>query len=261
MNVSEKIMRAKADYDSVLDKGYQDGRVYGYGLGKTDGIEEGKSLGEREWQEKYQKEGRNNKAGYYICAYAGWGWTNETFNPAWDIVPSNASNMFNYSHITGNISKLCQEKGVRLDFSKCAGFQSTFVNSAITGVDTVDTRSCTDLSTIFYAAGSMVEINDLILKDDGSQTFGRQSFLNCKNLVTLKITGVIAGSGIDLSSSTLLSAESLRYILAALSKDPALASGKKIIFPTTAEEKTAADEELSNSLAAAIAAGWNISYA
>jgi hypothetical protein len=156
--------------------------------------EAGKQAGEREWQKKYQKEGRNGKKGYYICAYAGWGWTNETFNPVWDIVPSNASNMFNYSHITGNISKLCQQKGVRLDFSQCVGFQNAFVNASITGVDTVDTRSCTDLSTIFYAAPAMEEINDLILKDDGSQTFGRQSFLNCKNLVTLKITGTIGKS-------------------------------------------------------------------
>lgn len=179
-----------------------------------EGYERGKQDGAREWQENYQKEGRNNKAGYYICAYAGWGWTNETFNPVWDIIPTNASNMFNYSHITANISKLCEEKGVRLDFSKCVGFQNCFVNASITGVDTVDTRSCNDLSTIFYVASAMEEINDLILKEDGSQTFARTSFLNTKKLVTLKITGTI-GKSVTFEHSP-LNKESITNVINAL---------------------------------------------
>lgn len=153
--------------------------------------EAGKQAGQREWMDKYRKAGGQYATRYCMGMFAGWGWTNETFNPIYDIKVANAQYMFFYSGITANISKLCEEKGITLDFSSCTGFSGTFMHSSISGIDTIDTRNCTDLSSIFANAKSMVEINDLILKDDGSQTFGNSSFSNCTSLVILKITGVI----------------------------------------------------------------------
>lgn len=164
--------------------------------------EAGKQAGQREWMDKYQKAGGQYATRYCMGMFAGWGWTNETFKPIHNINVASARYMFNYSGITGNVSKLCEECGVTLNFAPCTEFTSTFQNSKITGIDTIDTRGCSDLSTIFGGATAMVEINDLILKDNGSQKFGNSSFSSCRSLVNLQITGVI-GMTVSIGASPL----------------------------------------------------------
>lgn len=215
MSIADKLTTIAENVPKVHDAGYQEGRVFGYNLGVEDGIEEGKPLGKREWMDKYQRAGGQYPTRYCMSMFAGLGWTNETFKPVLDIRVANAQYMFNNSGITANISKLCEERGVLLDFSPCTGFTSTFQNSKITGIDTIDTRNASDISSIFGGARAMVEINDLILKDDGSQKFGNSSFSSCSSLVNLQITGVI-GMTVSISASPLNRA-SIESVVNALS--------------------------------------------
>lgn len=93
----------------------------------------------------------------------------------------------------------------------------------------VTNSSITSLLRVFYGCSNLTTIKKLILRSDGSQTFGN-TFYNCSNLENIVIEGVI-GNTLSLSSCTKLSGDSIESFIDALSDT---ASRKTITFSRTA---------------------------
>ena len=155
----------------------------------------------------------------YSYAFCGEGWTRDTFKPIYDIQPTNACYMFAYSRIYENFAKLLRTLGVTLDLSKATNIEACFAASDFKRLGIIDTTSADVLSKLFLYATSLVEINKLILRDDGSQSLHR-AFGGCVNLVTLNVEGVI-GTALSLSASP-LSKASIESVIGAVSEAKAV---------------------------------------
>ncbi len=154
----------------------------------------------------------------YDFAFGGIGWTDHTFAPKYDMQPTNASYMFYKSGIT-DLKGLLDARGLTLDFSKSKGLTYLFQQSKITRVGEIDTRMCPGLEYLLTSCGSLVSIDKIILKNDGSQTFSKSmSFQNCSSLAEIRFEGVIGQDNFNMQWSKKLSKASIESIFAALSK-------------------------------------------
>lgn len=146
----------------------------------------------------------------YDSGFYGPGWTDVNFVPKYDIQPLDISYMFAESQIT-DLAGILQRQGVLLDTSKASSFGYAFFRSTITHVPRIDTRGASApsaLGSIFYLATKLETIDELVLKEDGSQTFSN-AFTSCSALKNLRITGCIGQNitftGVPLSHDSLLS--------------------------------------------------------
>lgn len=187
-------------------------------------FEEGKKTEYDRFWDLYQENGKRTN---YTCAFANIAWTVETLKPKYDIIPITPTQIFARGMGAGivNITKFLAAQGIKLDFSKCTSFTELFYYTEILEVDTVDTTSAKSLINFCAYAAKLQKINELILKSDGSQTFNNNSFIQCKNLETLLIKGVIGQNGLNLQWSTKLSHESLMSIINALADKSTDTSG------------------------------------
>jgi hypothetical protein len=152
----------------------------------------------------------------YIGTFSGRGWNEENFKPKYDIKPIRANSMFandcewgssDYNGIK-DLPACLERAGVELDFSRCTNFSGVWVFSCIEHIGIVDTRAANNLNQTFYYAMRLHTIDEIILKDDGSQTFPNATFYKCDNFENVKFTGCI-GQNVSFSDSPLLTYESL----------------------------------------------------
>ena len=208
--------------------------------------------------DSYQKNGTRTN---YYYAFAGVGWTRENLLPKYAIKPSNARMMFANSNIT-DISE--PFNGISLDFSACEMFDSFGFWSSITKVPKITIGNIADnYVSAFKSAWKLKTIVELAFPTS-SPLLGTGStadvFYGCSALENITVTGTIMNTGFDLHWSTGLTTESLTSILTALSKDSAVASGKTITLPTTAQEKINGNTAAKGQYDAALAAGWTIAF-
>lgn len=199
-----------------------------YNEGKRLGVIDGRESERQTFWYDFQ-EGGNRTA--YNNAFQNV-WTDAMFNPVYNMNVTNAGYMFSGTKIT-NLKKLLEDNGVKLDFSKATSMDRTFASaSKLTHLPIISTVSASASHTqnLFYDCKSLISIEKLILKDDGSQTFNDNSFKNCNELEEIRIEGVI-GNTINFQWSKKLSMMSLASIVGALSKT---STGQTITFPTTA---------------------------
>ena len=175
-------------------------------------FESGKKAEYDAFWDSYQQNG--SRENYYI-GFSGNGWTNETFKPKYDIRPTSARQMFAQSRIT-DLKGVLQRLGVNLDCSNCTNFSSMFNGSSITHIGVIDTRASATANELLYGA-NVISVEKVILKDDGSQTFGSFVASESKNLEQIFFEGVIGQSGLNLRWSTKLSHDSIVSIINALS--------------------------------------------
>jgi hypothetical protein len=191
----------------------------------------------------------NGNREHYSYAFAGKGWTDETFKPKYDIRPgyTMATNLFAYSQITDLVSIL-NKQGVVLDTSLSTdiGGMYTYCSNLITcpPIDASNSKHC---NSLFLGCGKVDNIK-LKIKKYGSQTF-TNTFKYCNWLYSLEIDGVI-GQDIDLQWSD-LSKASILSVLKALATD---VTGKTATFKSGWQHNT--------EVKAAIAArpNWTISF-
>ena len=207
MSIAEKITRAKADLDAV----YAAGKKAEYDT-FWDGLQD-----------------YGNRDSY---AYAFVRFSDEMFYPKYDIKPTTAPLIFTRSKIN-NIKQRLAECGVTLDFSSAAYLNSAFEFCETTQVGIIDTRSATTLDLCFNSATKLVEIEKLILKDDGSQTVNN-ILIYCHALKHITVEGVIGKNGFSAAQSTLLTKESITSIINALSTTT---SGLTVTVSKTAVNK------------------------
>lgn len=163
--------------------------------------------------------------GIYNYAFSGDAWTEDTFKPKYDLVPSQAYSMFMYHGYQRDINPTpiidlkgaLERAGVTLDTSKSTDVKRIFyVSSSITRIPTISFESCRDTTEAFRTCTSLVSIDKIILKNDGTNTFSN-TFRDCPALTEVIFDGVIGQNGLDLHWSTNLSKESIKSIIKALS--------------------------------------------
>lgn len=226
MSISEKLEKVAENVPKV----YEAGRAYEKGY--TDGI---KAEYDTFW-DNYQENGERT---IYQHAFGGCGWTEETFKPKYNIIPTNAYMLFyNNDKITDLVCLLKKNK-VTLDLSNARSIQYAFGNSSITKIGIVDTTQCVSLQNCFVNSTKLVEIEKIILKDDGSQGY-TTPFNGCTSLEKVIFQGTIGQDGLNMQWSTKLNKSSITSIINALSETT---SGLSITLSKTAVDNAGFGED------------------
>ena len=214
------------DMANGIDAVYNDGVSEGYANGYVQGLDEGKKDAYDEFWDIFQQNG--NRIDYYR-AFGGVGFNDETYKPKYDMYPKwDVSGMFCKSRMSNIYWN--GERELIIDFSQATNFTQTFSNAAFPTLKTIDGRKATALTQICQSATELVEIEKLIIKDDGSQEF-KLSFDYCSKLEKITFEGVI-GKNINFQWSPLTEA-SIRSVIGALSRT---ATGQTLTLKKDAKE-------------------------
>lgn len=166
-----------------------------------------------EFWDTFQNNGKRNLYDYaftgrgtdysYTPYGVGGGWVDKIFKPKYNMQPLNAHYMFYRNEKLTNIVNC----GVDIDFSNSTNMAGVFYGCGVTALGVISVVSAISLQNIFAYCTSLVTIEKLILKEDGSNTF-TTSFDYCSKLENIAIEGKI-GQNISFSSCKVLTYESL----------------------------------------------------
>ena len=213
MTVAEKILRAKADYEAVYEAGK-------------------KSEYDAFW-DVYQGNGNSKQ---YHYAFAGYGWTDETFKPKHNIIMQGSClAAFQYSKIT-DIAERLKECGVELDTSNCSNFQAMFAYATTKSLPTINTLKAVSLTSLFADCKNLERVEKLVVKK--GSTYGT-GFKGCQALKDIVFEGEI-GNDISFSDSP-LSKASIENIVEHLSDTT---TGKTLTLNKAAVESAFPSEEV-----------------
>lgn len=181
----------------------------------------------------YQQNGNRTQYNY---AFSGEGWTNETFNPKYNIVPTIAWYMFQNSNIMGDLVEKLENLGVTLDFSNnIYNATNTFINSKFSRLGILDFSKAVKLNNTFSDANFLETIDKLIV----SATLKYETpFYGATALKNIIVEGIIGQNGFDVSACTNLSKASIISIINALSTTT---SGLTVTFSKTAVDNAFKD--------------------
>lgn len=147
--------------------------------------------------------------------FAGGGWDNTTFNPNFDIIPTQmATGLFRRNAYNGDLVALAERNGIVIDFSKTADVTYLFYEASFTRIGVLDFRNAPNLTAILGYAYYLQTIDKIILYENN--TFNNVSF-RCPSLVNVIFEGVIGQNGLNLQWSTKLSKASIESIINHLS--------------------------------------------
>ena len=180
----------------------------GYERGDAEGEQ---SEDDRFW-DSYQDYGKRDN---YYYGFSGVGWTDETFNPKYDIVPiSGHYYMFSRSRIT-DLKAALERNGVVLDTSNIGYALSWFEQSEITVAPTLDLTRASFVIAL-NTAWKLKWVDRFILSSTMAQTFqSANSFRDCTALEHIIFEGVIRTNGFNMQWSP-LDKESLISIINAV---------------------------------------------
>lgn len=148
----------------------------------------------------------------YKNAFAGAGWTVETFKPKHDMSPSAGYMMFADSQIAGDLVEIMDGLGVTLDLTKLDTLTYMFQNSRFTRVGPVRVSGPSAVTAMFDGCSDLVTIDRFIM--DNANRYS-STFNGCTALANITIDGVIGQSGWTFSACP-LTYDSLMSILGAL---------------------------------------------
>lgn len=160
----------------------------------------------------------NGKRTIYQYAFGGSGWNENTFKPKYDIRVTSALHLFSYCQIV-NISDCLKNAGVKFDTSLMNDNNYILQNNKVTKVFpevSFESKKGT-IGYAFYNNEVLKVIENVILKNDGSQTFSDYSFGQLPALEEIRFEGVIGQNGFNMKWSTKLSKDSITSIINALS--------------------------------------------
>jgi hypothetical protein len=206
MTIADKILRAKDDYDTVYEAGYEKGKAEG-----GDGaLEVWKAIlvdGERK---------------DFSNAFANTRFSKDTMRLLYDIKPTTANNMFFFSAIKQtdmfSMTEVEKRDGKVFDFSNCTNFSGTFNSGCFDELNVIDLSKATSTYQVFYNGSSSAKIkriNRLIFSEDTVISWGMFGY--CYELEHVGFEGVISKSGLDMQWSTKLSKDSITSLVNALS--------------------------------------------
>lgn len=237
--------------EKVLDRGYAEGLKNGYGEGHTSGFIDGEQSYRQYFWDQYQAEGARTD---YSYAFAGAGWTEETFWPAYNITVQQGYQMFAYCAFSGSLKERLEACKVQLQFSGNQTLMNLFCFAdKITELGVIDFSAVTNTGNthIFRQCSALKTIEKLILPV--GQASWTSWFSGCSALENIQIQGIIVSSGLDLSASPKLTRESMLSVMNALADKTGLSGTWKVTFGATNLEKlTDADKAI------ATQKGWTL---
>lgn len=190
MGLTDKIERAKSDFDEVYEAGKQ---------AEYDAF----------W-DNYQ--GIKGTATYYSHRFAGTGWSNHTFKPKYNIrVVGPADRMFRMAGYL-NLRQRLLDCRVTMDISEGTSFQYAFANGKITELPKLDFSSATTVEATFSSATELIYIEEMVVHENLKYS---NAFGGCTSLVHLIVTGTIGQNGFNVSACP-LDHDSLMSIINAL---------------------------------------------
>jgi hypothetical protein len=196
--------------NEVYNAGYEKGKLEGgnteeaYDNGYTDGKQ-------AEWSEFWDSFQQNGTLESHARAFATPAWNDNNFKPKYDMKPTSAYMMFSYSQIT-DLAQILNDCSVKLDLSRCTNISDAFSYGRIQHIPELDLRNFDVVNLGTYNTSGLHTIDKVILRDDGSQTFGTSHLApNSVNFVNITFEGVI-GDSMKLSNSK-LSVDSLMSII------------------------------------------------
>lgn len=170
---------------------------------------------DRFWDDFQQNGERKN----YNYEFGGYGWTDETFKPKYDICPTGS---VSYMFGNGCSVNTPMECGVTFDFSNCTSASYFAYASLCKRFGVLDFRKTGSLSYMFDANYSLTTIEKIYVNENSIYSY---AFRNCRALENISFGGTI-GQTIDLHYSP-LTKESITSIINALSTT---SSGMKVSF-------------------------------
>lgn len=218
MSIATQIQRlqaAKADIKSAIEnKGVTvgDGTIdtYAEKIGEIEtggdydqGYEDGKQAEYDIFWDNYQNNGQKT---VYRYAFA-YNWTNDIFNPKYDIKPTSANYMFYESQISTLAD--CE----KIDLSNCTEMEYFARFSIIKDFPPLDLSKAT--KKLSYSFSTCYNLESLTLNNVQSSCTFVNTFALSKKLKELRITGTI-GQSIGLPDSLLLSNESVQSVIDSL---------------------------------------------
>lgn len=187
MSIAEKLTTIAKNEERVFLAGHNDGLGVGYENGKFDGLEIGQQAEhDRFWNENQENGNRTNYAYGYLRA-----WTDAMFYPKYDMMPTDASFMFQYTKITDLKDKL-ELLGVKLDLSECTAMTQMFQGAAITHVPELNMRKVTTCGYAFGTNSKIVTIDKIISSE--KTVFNVSAFNQADSLQNVTFEGVITCS-------------------------------------------------------------------
>lgn len=186
MDIAEKVIRAKKDFDEVKEDAL------------AEGIEQGKQAEyDRFWNEFQQ----NGNRTIYAVAF-GSGWNKNNFKPKYSLRPTNAYMMF-FSNAGGflNIGEVAEdyfdELGIELDYSNATNAAYGIATLHAKRFKKLNFSSATNTQALFYShnnpnTNSVEEIDEFV--SSATTTYHSTTFEGAIFLREIRFTGVIAKS-------------------------------------------------------------------
>lgn len=203
--------------DDSYHRGYADGETAGQQagyetglqMGLQQGMEQGKQAEYDRFWDAYQHNGTRTN---YDTAFAGDGWTLETFKPKYNIsYISSAYMMFRNNTIKTDLTALLERLGMTLNFGYCSNLQYAFSGCAYTRICKIDARSvgAIAMSQTFSSSRNLETIDEIVCTD---ATRFDGTFNGLENLKNIKFDGVI-NSNISFPKSAGLTNASVQSII------------------------------------------------
>lgn len=235
MNIAEKTLQLKQDFDDVF--------------------EAGKNVGQSDFWDIIQQNGARN---HYAYAFARW--DVEYVRPKYKVIITNvngAASMFDSCTMKKVETKYFDFSQKATGKSNNAGYYYTFANCAnleeIEDVGLIPQHNC------YNTFSSCKKLHTIAKLGVDANTKYENTFQYCYEIQSITIDGIIGQNRFDIHWSTKLSADSLKSIINALSTTT---TGLTITLPTTAQSNY---EEVygSGSWATLVAtrSNWTIAYA
>ena len=218
MSIAEKLQTIAENEQRVFDAGYAKGQAEGGGDNYYDTF----------WDDAQELGARIN----YRYGFSGYSWTDASFKPKYNIVPSayNAIYMFISSRVT-NLKQTLLDCGVALDLSQVINALSMFEESKVTHIPHLDLGNATILNNIFTKCESLVSVDGINIS--ATAVFSNTSFQGCESLEEIRFEGVLGTNGLNMQWSTKLSKASITSIINALSTTT---EGLTVTLSKTAKE-------------------------
>lgn len=213
--IAEKLATVAENQQKVYDAGYAAGMESGGGSG-------GDNHYDAFW-DAYQQNGERTD---YKYAFNGSGWTDETFDPKYDIKPKLADQMIAFCEIT-NLKQLLIDKGITIDTSGSTDVSYMCRTSSFTHLPFLDLSGAEYYGATFAYCPDLIELS-IKVQERGTYP---NCFDQCPMLTDVTISGTI-GTSIRFIHSPLLSTESVQSIIDAL-KDLTGATAQKVYFHST----------------------------
>ena len=236
----------------VYQKGYEEGEAVGYAVGHTDGFCYGEESERRQFWDLYQQSGDRTD---YSFAFAGAGWTEETFWPNYDMKIQDGYGMFAYCDFAGSLKARLEECGVQLKFGGNQTITNLFLYAGkITELGIVDLSGvvANSINTyVFSQCTALHTIEKLILPK--GQASWDSWFTGCAALENIIFEGIISKSGLDLSDCPKLTRESMLSVLNCLTNAVGLSGTWKVTLGAINLAKLSESDK-----AIATAKGWTL---